>query len=259
MAAKTAAEAGLKVLLLEQKNNPARINRSCLQIFYLEWLCPDGYIETVSGAWKLIEWSGAGARSYALAAVTIYVIDVGSGEVIATSSFSSKVKAEKEAKEKVNFDNMAFGGYAFYKTSLGEATATAEADLESDGSICACRTACRRSRTKRGRRCSSAGDPHLRILDGPAGPVLPVLGALQPNLKSASAARLVLLAKRGAAGNTIWLAYRVCRVAILADQSSQTIRELIGSIGGTRYRLDVLPNLIAKLEILYVLRQVVQA
>jgi flavin-dependent dehydrogenase len=47
MAAKTAAEDGLKVLLLEQKNNPSRINRSCLQIFYLEWVCPDGYIETV--------------------------------------------------------------------------------------------------------------------------------------------------------------------------------------------------------------------
>jgi flavin-dependent dehydrogenase len=47
MAAKTAAEAGLKVLLLEQKIDPTRINRSCLQIFYLEWVCPDGYIETV--------------------------------------------------------------------------------------------------------------------------------------------------------------------------------------------------------------------
>jgi len=47
MAAKTAADEGLRVLLLEQKNDPSRINRSCLQIFYLEWVCPDGYIETV--------------------------------------------------------------------------------------------------------------------------------------------------------------------------------------------------------------------
>ena len=47
MAAKTAADDGLRVLLLEQKNDPARINRSCLQLFYLEWVSPDGYIETV--------------------------------------------------------------------------------------------------------------------------------------------------------------------------------------------------------------------
>lgn len=47
MAAKTAADDGLRVLLLEQKNDPARINRSCLQLFYLQWVCPDGYIETV--------------------------------------------------------------------------------------------------------------------------------------------------------------------------------------------------------------------
>ena len=47
MAAKTAAEDGLRVLLLEQKKDPARINRSCLQLFYLQWVCPDGYIETV--------------------------------------------------------------------------------------------------------------------------------------------------------------------------------------------------------------------
>jgi len=47
MAAKTAAEDGLKVLLVERKNDIAKINRSCLQICYLEWVCPDGYLETV--------------------------------------------------------------------------------------------------------------------------------------------------------------------------------------------------------------------
>lgn len=47
MAAKTAAEDGLKVILVERKKDITKINRSCLQVFYLEWVCPDGYLETV--------------------------------------------------------------------------------------------------------------------------------------------------------------------------------------------------------------------
>jgi len=49
MAAKTAAENGLKVLLIERKKELARINRACLQIFYLKWVCPDGYTEPPLG------------------------------------------------------------------------------------------------------------------------------------------------------------------------------------------------------------------
>ncbi len=59
MAAKTAAEDGLKVLLLERKRNIAEINRTCLQIFYINKITPnpetgrgepkmDGYIDPVS-------------------------------------------------------------------------------------------------------------------------------------------------------------------------------------------------------------------
>ena len=59
MAAKTAAEDGLKVLLLERKRNVAEINRTCLQIFYINKITPnpetgrgepkmDGYIDPVS-------------------------------------------------------------------------------------------------------------------------------------------------------------------------------------------------------------------
>jgi len=48
MAAKTAAEDGLKVLLVERKKKLAEVNRACLQIFYLRWVCPDEYLEPVS-------------------------------------------------------------------------------------------------------------------------------------------------------------------------------------------------------------------
>jgi len=59
MAAKTAAEDGLKVLLVERKKNVAEIARACLQIFYINKITPnpetgkgepnmDGYIDPVS-------------------------------------------------------------------------------------------------------------------------------------------------------------------------------------------------------------------
>jgi len=48
MAAKTAAEDGLKVLLIERKRDIPRINRACTSLFYLKWVCPDGYLEPVS-------------------------------------------------------------------------------------------------------------------------------------------------------------------------------------------------------------------
>ena len=55
MAAKTAAEDGLKVILVEREKNITEINRTCVQIFYIRKLSPsrkglhgDGYIEPVS-------------------------------------------------------------------------------------------------------------------------------------------------------------------------------------------------------------------
>jgi digeranylgeranylglycerophospholipid reductase len=48
MAARTAAEDGLKVLLIEKKKKITEIRRACLQLWYLKWVCPDGYLEPVS-------------------------------------------------------------------------------------------------------------------------------------------------------------------------------------------------------------------
>jgi len=55
MAAKTAAEDGLKVILIERKKNITEINRTCSQIFYIRKRSPtkkgflsDGYIEPVA-------------------------------------------------------------------------------------------------------------------------------------------------------------------------------------------------------------------
>ncbi|MEE8618947.1 MAG: FAD-dependent oxidoreductase [Dehalococcoidales bacterium] len=45
MAAKTAAEDGLKVILVERRKDFADFRRACLQLGYLKWICPDGYLE----------------------------------------------------------------------------------------------------------------------------------------------------------------------------------------------------------------------
>jgi digeranylgeranylglycerophospholipid reductase len=45
MAAKTAAEDGLKVILIERKRNITEINRGCCQIFYINKLAPSGESE----------------------------------------------------------------------------------------------------------------------------------------------------------------------------------------------------------------------
>jgi flavin-dependent dehydrogenase len=48
MAARTAAEDSLKVVLIERKRDVAKVDRACLQIFYLRWVCPDEYLEPVT-------------------------------------------------------------------------------------------------------------------------------------------------------------------------------------------------------------------
>jgi len=45
MAAKTAAEDGLKVVLIERRKKFDDFRRACLQLGYLKWICPDGYLE----------------------------------------------------------------------------------------------------------------------------------------------------------------------------------------------------------------------
>jgi len=75
-----------------------------------------GYVETVSWIRSLL-----GPDNYSVVAVTIDVTDVQNGQVIASSNIHAKRRmTDAEAKEK--FNNMALGGYAFYKTPLGRAT-----------------------------------------------------------------------------------------------------------------------------------------
>jgi len=55
MAAKTAAEDGLKVVLIERKRNITEINRACVSIFYTNKLTPSANLESDTGDAK---WDG---------------------------------------------------------------------------------------------------------------------------------------------------------------------------------------------------------
>ena len=80
-----------------------------------------GHVETVEGAWRLFDWGLFGQSSYAAVAATIYVIDVQSGQIIASKSVEARIPDSKN-KDKIEYDAMAFGSFTFYRTPLGRAT-----------------------------------------------------------------------------------------------------------------------------------------
>ena len=81
-----------------------------------------GHVETVQGFRRLFDWGSWGSSSYATVAATVYVIDVQSGQVIASRSVEAKVGDKRKKDQPVSYDGMAFGGYTFYQTPLGRAT-----------------------------------------------------------------------------------------------------------------------------------------
>ena len=80
-----------------------------------------GHVETVEGFWRLFDWGLFGSSSHAIVAANIYVVDVQSGQIIASKSVEAKIKDKKE-DDKVQYQGMAFGSYTFYHTPLGRAT-----------------------------------------------------------------------------------------------------------------------------------------
>ena len=80
-----------------------------------------GHIETVEGIWKLFDWGLLGSSSKAIVAANLYVMDLQSGQIIASKSVEAQIRDKKE-KEQVQYQGMAFGSYTFYHTPLGRAT-----------------------------------------------------------------------------------------------------------------------------------------
>ena len=80
-----------------------------------------GHIETVEGIWKLFDWGLFGSSSRAIVAANIYVVDIQSGQIIASQSVEAQIRDKKEDNQ-VQYQGMAFGSYTFYHTPLGRAT-----------------------------------------------------------------------------------------------------------------------------------------
>lgn len=80
-----------------------------------------GHVETVEGFWRLFDWGLLGSSTFSVVRATIYVVDVQSGQIIASQTVEAKVRDRKD-EQKVELNGMAFGSYTFYQTSLGQAT-----------------------------------------------------------------------------------------------------------------------------------------
>ncbi|MBN2211951.1 MAG: hypothetical protein JW709_11195 [Sedimentisphaerales bacterium] len=82
-----------------------------------------GHVETVEGDfWQLFDWGLLGSSTHAMVGCTVYVVDVESGQVIASESVQAKVKDKKHDDKPINYQGMTFASYSFYHTPLGEAT-----------------------------------------------------------------------------------------------------------------------------------------
>ncbi len=80
-----------------------------------------GHVETNQGIGRVLDLGLLGPSSYTVVAATITVVDVQSGQTIASVSVEGKAKTTSQ-KDDMRDDSVAFGGHAFYKTSLGKAT-----------------------------------------------------------------------------------------------------------------------------------------
>ncbi|MHC4984134.1 MAG: CsgG/HfaB family protein, partial [Planctomycetota bacterium] len=63
-----------------------------------------------------------GTRNKAVMSMTLYVVDVESGEIVCSESIQESVRA-KDLNVKVAYKDVGFGGSAFFRTPLGRATA----------------------------------------------------------------------------------------------------------------------------------------
>ena len=81
-----------------------------------------GHVSSSSGSLGLggLDFFGGGTR--AVMSMTLYVVDVESGEIVCSESLEESVRA-KDIAVKVAYKDVAFGGKVFYKTPLGRATA----------------------------------------------------------------------------------------------------------------------------------------
>jgi curli biogenesis system outer membrane secretion channel CsgG len=80
-----------------------------------------GHISTNAGGVSGLSWDIFGGSNRAVMGMVLYVIDVESGEIIASENIEESVSA-KDLSVKAAYTGLSFGGSAFYQTPLGRAT-----------------------------------------------------------------------------------------------------------------------------------------
>lgn len=80
-----------------------------------------GHISTNSGGVSGLSWDIFGGSNRAVMGIVLYVIDVESGEIIASENIEESVSA-RDLSVKAAYTGLSFGGSAFYQTPLGRAT-----------------------------------------------------------------------------------------------------------------------------------------
>ena len=78
-----------------------------------------GHVETTHGLGRILGIFGP--TSYSIVAATLTVVDVQTGQTVASISVEGKAKTTNQ-QDSMRDDSVAFGGHAFYKTTLGRAT-----------------------------------------------------------------------------------------------------------------------------------------
>lgn len=81
-----------------------------------------GHVETNSGFLGLGSMSMFGGSNRAVMGMTLYVVDVESGEIIASECIEKSVRAS-DMTVKAQYKDVSLGGSVFYRTPLGRATA----------------------------------------------------------------------------------------------------------------------------------------
>jgi len=81
-----------------------------------------GHVSTSSGFARALGWDVLTGKARAVMGMTLYVVDVESGEIIASESIEESVRANDLAV-RATYKGVAFGGRTFYRTPLGRATA----------------------------------------------------------------------------------------------------------------------------------------
>ena len=81
-----------------------------------------GHVSTSRGLFNGGGWSMFGGSTKAVMGMTMYVVEVESGEIICSESITESVRASDVAV-KAEYNSVSFGGSTFYRKPLGRATA----------------------------------------------------------------------------------------------------------------------------------------